>query len=283
VRQAAQEHNDYIRDLVRHADRDRYWSALLAAEGVRAALFALYAFHLELARIPEQVHEPRLGEIRLQWWRDALAAALGGGAADHPVLAALARAVSAHQLPSEALEGMIEARAFDLAGEPMPDFAALIDYLDATAGAVFRLGARIVGGGDRAAEAASQAGIAYGLTGLMRALPYHTARGEIFLPGDLLARHGLHPQAILNGGTNADLRAVLRDLRERAAVALADYRRSAAGLSSAALPVFLPLALVEPYLKRLAEPAHDPLREIVQLNPLKRYTLIWGAHFRGSV
>jgi phytoene synthase len=283
VTQPAQEHNGYIRDLVRHADRDRYWSALLAAEGVRTALLALYAFHLELARVPEQVREPRLGEIRLQWWRDALGEALGGEAADHPVLAGLARAASAHGLPSEALEGMIDARAFDLAGEPMPDFAALIDYLGATAGAVFRLGARIVGGGDRAIEAARHAGIAHGLTGLMRALPYHTARGVIYLPGDLLAKHGLHPQAILNGGSNADLRAMLRDLRERAAEALAAYRRSAADLSGAALPVFLPLALVEPYLQRLAEPSLDPLREIVQLNPLRRYALIWRAHFRGRV
>ena len=77
--------------------------------------------------------------------------------------------------------------------------------------------------------------------------------------------------------------AVLRDLRQIAAEALAAFRRHAAGLPSAALPVFLPLALVEPHLPRLAAPGHDPLREIVQLNPLRRYALIWRAHLRGRV
>ena len=132
-----------IRALVRSGDQDRYWSALLAPDRVRADLLALYAFNLEIARIPEQVREPRLGEIRLQWWQDALAAALAGEAADHPVLAALAAAATAHGLPAAPLEGMIDARSFDLADEPMADLAALLAYLDATAGAVFRLGARI--------------------------------------------------------------------------------------------------------------------------------------------
>ncbi|WP_170937032.1 MULTISPECIES: phytoene/squalene synthase family protein [Rhodomicrobium] len=272
-----------IRDLVRSGDQDRYWAALLAADRVRGDLLALYAFNIELARVPEQVREPRLGEIRLQWWRDALAAALGGEAADHPVLAAVAEAAWRHDLPAGVLDGMIDARSFDLADEPMKDLSALLAYLDATAGAMFRLGARITGGDDRAADLAGLAGIAYGLTGLMRALPYHIARGNVFLPGDLLAKHGLHPQAILNGGANDDLRAVLRDLREIAAEALANFRRQAAGRPGAALPVFLPLALVEPYLKRLASAGHDPLLEIVQLNPLQRYALIWRAHLRGRI
>lgn len=281
--QPAQATEAMIRALVRSGDQDRYWAALLAPDRVRADLLALTAFNLELGRIPEQVREPRLGEIRLQWWQDALAAAFSGEAADHPVLAGVAAAAKAHGLPAGPLEGMIEARGFDLADEAMADLPALMAYLDATAGAVFRLGAWIAAGGDRAAEAARHAGIAYGLTGLMRALPYHVARGNVFLPGDLLAKHGLHPQAILNGGANADLHAVLRDLREVVSGALAAFRRHAEGIPGAALPVFLPLALVEPYLARLAAPGHDPLREIVQLNPLRRYALIWRAHLRGRV
>ncbi len=89
---AAPDHSGYIRDLVRAGDQDRYWSALLAPEPARGDLLALYAFHLELARIPGQISQPQLGEIRLQWWRDALAAALSGEDADHPVLIALVEA-----------------------------------------------------------------------------------------------------------------------------------------------------------------------------------------------
>ncbi len=271
------------RNLVRSGDQDRYWATLLAPNAVRDDLFALYAFHLELARIPQQVSEPQLGEIRLQWWREALAAALTSGEAEHPLVGDLARAAHAHSLPSRLLEAMIDARSFDLRREPMPNFTALLDYLGATAGSVFELGAQILGSDGEANGAATQAGIAYGLVGLMRALPYHAARGQVFLPGDVLAKHGLHPEAILRGATNDDARAVIRDLGARASAAMAAYRLEAVKLSRRARPAFLPLALIEPFLKRLNDRAHDPLRDIVQLNPLARYGLIWRAHLRGKI
>ena len=274
---------DYIRDRVRTGDQDRYWAALLAPQAVRTDLLALYAFNIEIAQIAEQVSEPQLGEIRLEWWREALNAAIAGGTADHPVLRPLAAAVSDHGLPPDLLEGLIGARSFDLAREPMPDFAALRAYLLATAGAVFRLGARISGAADAASAASDHAAVAYGLTGLMRALPYHTARGQIFIPADLLAKHGLHPQILLDGEDNQDVRAALRDLRHEAFATLAAARQALRPVRGGALAPFLPLALVEPYLKALAAPSRHPLRDVAQINPLRRYALIWRAHLRGRI
>lgn len=281
--QAGRSDADYIRDRVRAGDQDRYWAALLAPEAVRGDLLALYAFHLETAYIPEQVSEPRLGEIRLEWWREALSAALAGGGGDHPVLKPLAAAAASHALSPALLEGMIGARSFDLAREPMPDFAALRDYLLATAGAVFRLGAQIAGAPDGAPEASEHAAIAHGLTGLMRALPYHAAKGQIFLPGDLLAKHGLHPRTLVHGDDNQDLRAALRDLRQSASEALDAARRELGKLPRRALAPFLPLALAGSYLKALGAPGHHPLHDIARINPLMRYGLIWRAHLRGRV
>jgi phytoene synthase len=269
----------YIRDLVRRGDQDRYWSALLAPEAARAHLLALFAFNIELSRIAEQVSEPQLGEIRLQWWRDAVPPVLSGAATDHPVLARLAEAVAAHRLPHEPLLTMIDAHSFDFHGEPMPDHGALQAYLTAIAGSVFSLGAQILGAGELR-EASSLAAGAYGLTGLLRALPYHASRGRIFLPADLLARHGLHPNVILHGSDNADLRAALRDLSGEAADMLAKFRQTP---PRQALPAFLPLALVEPTLKKLAVPDHHPLRDVIQLNPIVRYGLIWRAYLRGRI
>jgi phytoene synthase len=274
--------DSYIRDLVRRGDQDRYWSALLAPEAARPHLLALFAFNIELSRIAEQVSEPQLGEIRLQWWRDALPAALTGGPADHPVLARLAKAAAAHRLPHEPFLAMIDAHGFDVHGEPMPDAGALQDYLAATAGSVFSLGAQILGAGELREASALAAG-AYGLAGLLRALPYHASRGRIFLPADLLARHGLHPNVILHGSDNADLRAALRALSREAADMLARFRGAAAALPRQALPAFLPLALVEPTLKKLAAPDHHPLRTVIQLNPIIRYGLIWRAFLRGRI
>src|ERR1700748_2872413 len=76
--------------LVRRHDSDRYQTALFAPAARREALFALYAFNYEIARVRETVTQPVLGHIRLQWWRANIAAAFAGGPVrHHPVAEAL--------------------------------------------------------------------------------------------------------------------------------------------------------------------------------------------------
>ena len=72
---------DHCEALVRAADKDRYLATLFAPERCRRALFALYAFNVEVARIRELAREPMPGEIRLQWWRDVFSS---GGGSDFP-------------------------------------------------------------------------------------------------------------------------------------------------------------------------------------------------------
>ena len=76
-------------DLVRAHDRDRYLATLFAPEAHRDALYALYAFNVEIARVREAAREPMPGEIRLQWWREAVSGERESEAAAHPVSSAL--------------------------------------------------------------------------------------------------------------------------------------------------------------------------------------------------
>src|ERR1700692_3778381 len=64
--------------LIRRHDRDRYQTALFAPADRCEALFALYAFNYEIARVRAAGPQPMLGQIRLQWWREAVAAAYRG-------------------------------------------------------------------------------------------------------------------------------------------------------------------------------------------------------------
>ena len=52
---------------------------------------ALIAFNLELATIVDKVKEPLLGEIRLQWWEESLAAMKAGTPPAHDVAQAVSR------------------------------------------------------------------------------------------------------------------------------------------------------------------------------------------------
>jgi phytoene synthase len=273
----------YIADLVRSADQDRYWAGLLMPRPARDHLLALYAFNIELAKIGEQVRAPQLGAIRLEWWRGTLAAP-PGERSGNPVADALSAARAAHALPVAELECMIDARSLDVEREPVATMDALESYLRATAGGVFRLGARIAGAPEaRVTLAGNEAALAYGLTGLMRALPYHAERGQLYLPADFLGAFGVDGAAVLAGEESQGLKTALGVLRERARGHLAAYRAAAKALPRSALQVFLPLALIPAYLRQLGNPAHRPLTEIAQLNPLGRYARIWRAYLRGAV
>lgn len=274
---------NYIHALVKVGDQDRYWGGLFLPQPACDHLFALYAFNIELARIADQAREPLLGEIRLRWWRDTLAAP-PGAVTGNPVADTLAAVRAAHDLPAALLGGMVDARAADVHREPALTMDALHAYLHATAGAVFRLGACIAGSPNAVADAACrQAALAWGLTGLMRGLAVHAAHGQLYLPADFLRAFGVEAEALLRGEESEGLKTALGVLSEQARGALAEFRRLAKDLPSSALPVFLPLTLVPAYLRALEQPSHRPLREIVQLNPLGRYARIWLGNLRGRV
>ena len=221
----------------RELDRDRYIADLFAPQPARKHLFALHAFSAEVARIRDMVSDPVLGEIRLQWWRDAL---LGGGGG-HPVATALIETIRAFALPLGGFEGLLDARIFDLYDDQMPSLRDLEGYTGETSSALIQLGAIVLAGGHdpRVAGAAGHAGVAYALTGLMRALPIHAARGQCYLPADIAAAHGFD-RAMLGGrasdaGTARDPCRVARDRARSSRQGDAGDRRHA-GFAEAGLP-----------------------------------------------
>jgi len=262
---------DTVRRIARSGDPDRALAALFAPRDTRADLLTLAAFNVELARIAEQVTEPELGAIRLQWWREAIPRAAKGETTGHPVVDAVGGLERCRDLPPGRLSALIDARRFDIATKIMPDWSALETYLHDTAGALFALAA-VCSGVPRAViePAAAQAGFAYGLTGLMRALPVHASGGRLYLPADLLRGHGTSPEAVLAGTTDPGLLSLLEELRSKARAALDDARRQIAKVDRGGHTAFLPLSLVEPYLGALEKPGLDPLHDIADINPLTR-------------
>jgi 15-cis-phytoene synthase len=265
------ERGDTVRRIAREGDPDRALAALFAPREARSHLFALCAFNVELARIAEQVSEPELGAIRLQWWREAVERAAKGEATGQPVADALGATLKQRGFSPQRIDALIDARRFDIETKIMPDWASLEVYLADTAGALFALGAECLGAPAPSLEpASSQAGLAYGLTGLMRALPVHAVSGRVYLPADALHRHGTSPEAVLAGKSSEGLLAVLAELRRKASDALGAARHHVAQLDAPAQTAFLPLCLVDPYLAALEKSGRDPLREIAGINPLYR-------------
>jgi 15-cis-phytoene synthase len=262
----------YCSELVRTSDRDRFLATLFAPAGFRDALYALYAFNVEIARIPDLAREAMPGEIRLQWWREVLHGERGGEASASPVAAALLQTLERRRLAADKLVALIEARRFDLYNEPMATLADLEDYAAGTSSALIATAAQILG--VDAAAAAHPAGIAYGVARVLGALPRHAAQGKLFIPVELLARHGIDLEEVFSGGPSPGVNAAAAELRGLARGYLDATAAALGALSREAWPAFLPLAPVRALLDRWERcDAFAP----AELSPWRRQWLIWRA------
>jgi NADH dehydrogenase [ubiquinone] 1 alpha subcomplex assembly factor 6 len=219
--------------LVRRHDRDRFQTALFAPAGRREALFALYAFNYEIARVRETVSEPVLGQIRLQWWRESIAAAFEDGPVrGHIVVEPLTAAIRTHGLTRAHFDRLIDAREGDLDEAPLVSLADLESYAEATSARLVYLALESLGVRDPAAErAAFHIGIAYALAGLLRAIPYRTRIGPPLVPAEIAVAATQH---------------------------LASARAQRRAITRSALPALLPAILAERSLTRLQRVGFDP-------------------------
>jgi NADH dehydrogenase [ubiquinone] 1 alpha subcomplex assembly factor 6 len=252
---------DTLGDLLRRHDRDRYLLALFAPAERRGAVMTLYAFNFEIARIRETVSEIPLGQIRLQWWRDAIASSYGDGAVQkHEVATALAAAIRHYRLEPAHFERLLDARERDLSGEPPATLAALESYAEESSAPLQMAALEILGVRDAdATRAACEAAIAYALSGLLRATPFLARTRRSILPRALVDEVALDLEALFAGRGSPQLAVVVRAIADRAAFHLDAARRLRARIPRAALPALLPAVLAAADLTRLRRARYDVL------------------------
>ncbi len=205
-------------DLVRRVDPDRWLTTRFIADpAARADVIALYGLNYELARVAGGVSNALMGEIRITWWREAMEEIAAGKAPrKHPNVEALA----ASGFDPNALAALSEARFTDLDEGPLKDEAAVMAYVDGTAGALAVLAARRL---DPSADphAVKGAARAWGLAGLWRL----TSAGRARLPESWT-------QAEVKQRVEAQLKAARGEVR---------------GLPVTAFPAVAPAALARAY------------------------------------
>ncbi|MGB6119451.1 MAG: phytoene/squalene synthase family protein [Mesorhizobium sp.] len=257
---------DDLTATLRRSDHDRYLSTLYAPDAKRTALVALYSFNAEIAAVRDRVREPMAGQVRLKWWSDATADLSGNAAAGNPLAEALAGAIVANRLPVAAFERMLEARVFDLYDDPMPSRTDLEGYLGETASTLIQLAALILDrdAAQSIAEQAGHAGCAQGIAGLLRLMPMHRARGQCYVPAEILTAAGADRESFLAGETGVGDRVV------EAMVSLGRehwlaFERGAADMAPSLRPAFLPAALAPAYLDAVARAGGKALERPVDI------------------
>jgi phytoene synthase len=284
--------------VLKRVDNDRYLASLFAPVTCREAIFALYAFNHEIAKTSEVVSEATLGEIRLQWWRDAIAQLFSQDPGDdqeppeHEVLAPLADLLARRRFSQQYFEQLIDARRRDLDLQPFATLKDLEAYLEASGAPLLYLALEMAAGNpaeqpdaaqpaivQRAAQrAARHVALAYGLSGSLRALPYQARRKRCLLPEDHMIVAQVDRADLFDLKGSDQLDGVVMRLAQRAAEHLAEARKVTEELPLAARRVLLPARLAERNLSLLRRHDYDVFSlDGAALSPASIFALAWSA------
>lgn len=247
---------------IKRVDPDRYRAALMASPDVRNRLMGLYAFHSELAKIPEATSEPMMGEIRYQWWRDCLDEIYTDKRVRrHEIATPLSGLVKQTQIPRFWLDRLIDGRARDIDPRPFGTLEAAKDYCRQTSGQLMQIAVHICEPdrelGPAEIEGVASAGLSWGLTGL--------ARG-----------YGYYHNSMLSGIS-------FDEICEAAKAAFQDAKDQLDRVNRNIAPAMLYASIVPLFITKLTSSSHDPKLASIRLSPLRKQLKLVSAALDGKL
>jgi phytoene synthase len=266
-----------IRNRVEAAGTSFYWAMRLLPRERRNGMYAVYAWCREVDDIADGERPVAHKLAALAAWRDEIEA-LYAGRPNNLVARALHEPMLRYRLRREDFHAVIDGMEMD-AHEDIrtPDLATLDLYCARVAAAVGHLSVHIFGDASEAAHrVADSLGRALQLTNILRDLDEDAHRGRLYLPREILDRHGVH---------NADPKAVLRHpalpavCRELAEMADGHFRDSAKAMAQcrrrAMRPAAVMAAVYQATLQQLVRGEwRDPAARLSLPKPLKLWLVL---------
>ncbi|HUK59237.1 MAG TPA: presqualene diphosphate synthase HpnD [Stellaceae bacterium] len=265
-----------IRAQVRAAGTSFYWAMRFLPAERREAMFAVYAYCRVIDDIADSDDPPLQKRAALAEWR-AEVDRIYDGTPRLPLSRVLAQVARRYELRRVDFLRLIDGMEMD-AGEAIraPSLEELDLYCDRVASAVGRLSVRIFGDDGADADRVAWAlGRALQLTNILRDLVEDAGRGRLYLPRELLVRHGItvtEPALVL-----ADPRVtqVCADLANTAEARFAEATRAMTHCKRGTMrPAAMMAAVYRASLARLRKRGWSRLDEPA---PVPRFTKIWLA------
>jgi phytoene synthase len=142
--------------------------------------------------------------------------------------------------------------------EPVETLAELEAYADATSAALNGIALTILGAdGGAGGKAGRHVGLAWALTGLIRAVPSQLGQGRLFLPREICRQYGVAIDDLTNRSNVKPAFRALAAIADLARAHLAAARDPGEPVDPAARPVLLAATLTDRYLARLARAGYD--------------------------
>ncbi|MFI5806789.1 phytoene/squalene synthase family protein [Streptomyces sp. NPDC051561] len=203
----------------------------------RPAVHALYGFARWADDIVDDLHSPATTAHRsaaLDTLRARLTAGLAGEHSDEPVVCALADTAARYDIEHRLFTDFMASMRSDLTVTDYPTYDDLRAYMHGSAAVIGLQMLPVLGTVVPRAEAAPQAaalGVAFQQTNFLRDVGEDLDRGRVYLPGDLLAAHGVDRDLLawsrLTGLPDRRITAALRHFAELTRTV---YREAAPGL-----------------------------------------------------
>src|SRR3954451_25009910 len=258
---------DAIRRKVAAAGTSFYWAMRLLPEDRRHGMYAVYAFCREVDDIADDENAPPAQKrAALDAWRSEIDTLYAGGRARSLVSRALRQPVLGYSLRREDFHAVIDGMEMDAAEDiRAPDMSTLDLYCARVAAAVGHLSVHVFGDPSPEAHAvADSLGRALQLTNILRDLDEDARRGRLYLPRELLDRHGIRtaePLAVLR---HPALPAVCRDL---AAIATRHFDEAGTAMARCSRRAMRPAALMGAFYRAMLDALirsewRDPSRRI---------------------
>jgi phytoene synthase len=237
---------DALRETIRHrveaAGTSFYWAMRLLPRDRRNGMYAIYAFCREVDDIADGVGPVEHKLAALAGWREEVEA-LYDASPRHLLARALSGPVRRYHLRKEDFLAILAGMEMDARGDiRAPDLAMLDLYCARVASAVGHLSVHIFGDSSEPAHAVAESlGRALQLTNILRDLAEDAARRRLYLPREILDRHGIRgtePAAVLR---HPALPAVCRDV---AAIAEGHFREGARAMEHCSRRAMRPAAVM---------------------------------------
>lgn len=275
-------------DNLRQNNYAHYITSMLIPDAKkRAAVVTLYEFYHEIAKIPNHVTEPLMGQIRLKWWLEKIDSIYdendenGENIESHPIITPLADVIKTYDLPYGLFEKLIEQRWKIIS----PDFCLqnmdeLENHIKEAEFPIILLVMNVLKKtqdlSDEQIEAASSMSIACGLADIMKNFLKDRACRRVFIPQDLILAHGLTPQKIIDFKPDAKrLSPIFKELAERANKKLKRARKYRKDCPKNLHPALLLGVVTESNLKILKASNYELTNEESFSSPMNTPFKLW--------
>ncbi|KAG8931597.1 hypothetical protein FRC02_002472 [Tulasnella sp. 418] len=233
--------------------------------------------------VRESVSKPVIGQMRMQFWRDALKSIQQDKPPQHPIAIALHQASKKAHLSPYHLKRIIDARDQDLYAPTHPTLSSLNAYAESTSSTVYYLLLSLLSQNSSSthSHALSHIGTATTITTLLRALPFHASQRRSIIPTEIASKHGLIEEDLFRYGGSAQ--GLDEAVYEFATVAndhviTAREMYKDGGIPRAVMPIYLSAVPVTSYLERLEKVNFDAFHPTLQTRDWRLPFRIWRAN-----